>query len=484
MQRHAHTGFGGSRVVTGLLLAVAACGEPLAPSMERHEPLVPQFGLGPVPAILIIEDLGPYLGGSSSAANAINNANQITGWRATAQTSSVAYVWTPPGNVTDLGSLGQAPYTSVGHDINEAGVVVGAAGSHAFRWTPPGPMTQLASDLNAVVERAYAINNSGMAVGVISTAAIDYPVRWGSSSYSLLPLPQPYQGYDVTHGQANDINDTHKIVGIWNSKRAFYWTVGPGFTELAELPGSTRSEATAINDAGVIVGHTIVQGQPKAVRWPGHTTGAQFLGTLGGSWSRANDINDAGVIVGTSALTTGEMRAFRLPPNGFPENLGLPFGAIGAEAQGINDDGHIVGRATFPNRVVHAVVWWHYVGNTYGIEADWPQVISRSSPSPFTVALLSTDEFDALQIDTGTLSVGDNVDDDARVLRSADGALAVVERDVDGDGRADLLVSFDGAQLVATELRPRDGVVDLILKGALLDRSRGVYATGAVTVQQ
>jgi uncharacterized membrane protein len=473
--------------MVGLFLALAACAEqPTSPIAELSESPVPQLDLGPGQIVVVMEDLGPVLSATSSSANAINNTRQITGSRGIAQAGTLAYIWEPPGTVKDLGTLGLAPYTTIGHDINDAGVVVGQSGTHAFRWTPPGSMTQLALDPNSVFEAAYAVNNVAMAAGVIETTAFDYPVHWipGDPSYSLLDLPSPYKGYDAIGGKANDISNDYAIVGIWNGNQAFYWTQTGWFTDLAGLPASTRSEANAINESGVIAGYVTVQGAQRAVRWPSHQAPAQDLGTLGGSWSVANDINEAGVIVGASAIPSGAVLAFRLDPNGLPQNLGAPSGALSSRAQGINDQGHIVGTATFPNRVSHAVVWWNYSGKFIAaVEVVFPSLVSSASDT-FTVALLSTKDADALQVDAGTLTVGDGLGEDVRVLTREGGVLATERRDMNGDGRLDLVASFDGRQLVGQEVQAGADRADLVIKGALLDRRMGVYATAVVTVER
>lgn len=486
MQRHMHTRYGGSRLMLGLFLALAACADqPTAPVAELNEVSAPQFDLGPGQIIVVMEDLGPKLSSSSSFANAINSSQQITGWRHV-QGAQDAYVWEPPGNVKTLGTIGQAPYTSIGYDINDAGVIVGQAGAYAFRWTPPGPMEQLGSHASSILDAAYAVNNGGTAAGVINSG-MDWLVYWNAGDTSYIqpkhPGPAPIKGMPL-NGEAKDINNSLEMVGDYVGVQAFYWRAFPNvLTVLADLPGSIGSAANAINEAGVIVGSSTVGGEHRAVRWPSHMSPAQDLGTLGGSWSIATDINQAGVIVGSSSTASGAMRAFRLDPNGVPQNLGAPNGAIATVARGISEQGHIVGAASFPNVGNHAIVWWNFTSKSVmAVDTDFPALVMSSSQ--YSVALLSSDGVDALQIDAGTLTLGDNVGEDVRVLTSAEGTLQAVERDVNRDGRMDLVVSFPCRQLVAQEVPAGVDRADLVLKGALLDRRMGVYATAVVTVER
>mgnify|MGYP005844324043 CR=1 FL=1 len=76
--------------------------------------------------------------------------------------------------------------------------------------------------------------------------------------------------------------------------------------DLGALDGGT-SAATAINDAGVIVGGSSTDPGSHAFVWDGEMTD---LGTLGGSYSMAWDINAAGQIVGCSTTADGTTLPF------------------------------------------------------------------------------------------------------------------------------------------------------------------------------
>lgn len=84
------------------------------------------------------------------------------------------------------------------------------------------------------------------------------------------------------------------------------------------------------------------------------------------------------------------------------------------------------------------------------------------------VAILTTPAFDAAEVDPTTVTLGDDDGDDVPVAAKRNGTLFAATDDVDGDGDADLLLSFEIRALVdGGEL---DGAtVALVLNGATLD---------------
>ena len=111
------------------------------------------------------------------------------------------------------------------------------------------------------------------------------------------------------------------------------------------------TQASAINNAGQVVGWSNGYSTPRATLW--YQGVATDLGTLGGPDSKANAINNFGQIVGTASTGIGSLRPHAVLWNGTTTTdlnsfLGASAKSAGwelLEATGINDKGIIVGNA-------------------------------------------------------------------------------------------------------------------------------------------
>ena len=233
-------------------------------------------GFGDFHAYLLSEgtsfDLGT-LGGNESEALAVNRRGQVAGHsRIAGAVVKHAFLIADPGRMLDLSSLGGAGTTSIAHDVNDAGAVVGLAETssrqpHAFLWTAADGMRDLGA-LGAAPSIALGINNRAEVVG--------------------------------------------------GSGHAFLWTDKTGMVDLGTLGGRT-SCANDVNDLGCIVGvsqtaATDARGFPVTRAFLRTPDGRMLaLGTLGGEHSSAAAISedDGGVvrIAGHSHDAAGAVRA-------------------------------------------------------------------------------------------------------------------------------------------------------------------------------
>jgi probable HAF family extracellular repeat protein len=276
------------------------------------------------------------LGGSYSAAAAVNNSGQVVGQSfVSGNFAGRAFLWTAETGMRDLGNL------------------PGAAGS------PPPDRGPLNSDANAINDKGYVV---GWTEAVLFDPRVGFTYEsraflWteatGMQDLGVLGRPNPGSGF--AGSEATAVNDRGQVIGssstadsTWfdSVSHAFLWTPGRGMQDLGTLGGKS-STATGLNNNGQVVGWstttTASTSPERAFLWT-ESGGMVALGMLpGGTSSRAGGINDAGHIVGTMYFAaTDQWRAVLWTSTDIVD-LGAVTGFVSSGANAINDSGQVVG---------------------------------------------------------------------------------------------------------------------------------------------
>jgi probable HAF family extracellular repeat protein len=276
---------------------------------------------------------------------------------------------------------------------------VAAAG---YTLTDLGVLVRVSDDDDT--SRPYSISNSGQIALTNRESGAYRAFRYAGASTNLGTL-------GGNESIAAGIDAAGQVVGRSKTAagldRAFLWTPGgtngppgnPQMRDLGTLPGGAYSEASAINAAGQIVGHSQTGTGDDAVdhafRWSsgtmtdlgapvglpnsyayainstGNIVGEAFnggfsrsrafvfdgtmrtLGTLGGQSSTALAINNQNQIVGYADTLDGYTHAFLY--DGTMHDLDT-FAGIYSVARGINNSGEIVGSAFVNEDDYHAFI--------------------------------------------------------------------------------------------------------------------------------
>ena len=323
----------GILLALGVLPALAGAGEPARPAYIAY-------------------DTQP-IAGSNAGANGLSNLGWASGTSTISSGDTHAALWSP-GNVIDLGTLGGASSGVEWPVKNNHGLIVGisetdvidplAEGGFScgafldlhghtclpFLWQN-GTLTALPL-LGGNNGFATGINNAGRAVGWAETALHDptciapqvlqfEAVEWTAEAKRVLP---PLSGDSTSAATA--INDAGEIVGIsgdcdvavgrFSARHAVLWLNGHPL-KLPTLGGEGWNTPMAINNLGTVVGFSdkpgdVVNGKLKAnfqaFVWSPHSGIRQLPALSGDVLSEATGINDFGQIVGTSFPATGGSR--------------------------------------------------------------------------------------------------------------------------------------------------------------------------------
>jgi probable HAF family extracellular repeat protein len=327
-----------------------------------------------VQPLYTVQDLGTLPGGSFSYAFGINEAGKVVGAASLNESPEGAeehpFLYSG-GVMSDLGTLG-GPYAHA-VDINDADKVVGSSTTnaeaierHAFLYSG-GQMEDLGT-LGGTSSFATGINEADQVVGAATTSA-------GAEHHAFLYNSGVMSDLGTLGGPESTalaINNTGKVVGrsetseseIGNLvEHAFLYDEGatPEMQDLGTFGGSF-SFATGINDADKVVGSATLSGDAKQHTFLYNSGVMKDLGTLGGPYSYPLDINNADQVVGISTkrndpnfteypflYSGGKMRDLNslISPNS---------GWVLTNAEDINDNGYIVGKAVHEDGREHAVL--------------------------------------------------------------------------------------------------------------------------------
>lgn len=294
-----------------------------------------------------LTDLNPLLGGTRSASSGLNDRGDVVGMAGSASGSDHGFLL-HDGTLTVLSGVPTA--------INNAGQIVVRSSNHTFVLSGGG-YTDIGS-LGGSLTDGYAINDPGQIVGI---SALDRPA--GGVAHAFL-----YSGgmmQDLGNLDPTAINGNGEVVGGATlggqpTSQAFAYAAG-SVQDLGTLGGDT-SIAFGVNNRGEIVGVSTLASTPPMGITPRHAflyaNGAMTDLAPSLTNSEASAINDAGIIIGFADFNGSSRAALYQTGAVWDLNtlLDQPSALTIVSANAINSMGEIVGNAITPSGDVHAVL--------------------------------------------------------------------------------------------------------------------------------
>jgi hypothetical protein len=202
---------------------------------------------------------------------------------------------------------------------------------------------------------ARAINDSGVVVGYVTVTGNQYrPVQWinGTPSFMVTTTQNHWALPNAINSNGDVVGQMQWISGnLSQPVKPARW-LNPGTVQTLSTLG-WDGWAMDINSSRIAVGTSRATsgGQQRAVKWDAAGT-ITSLHPAAATWSRAQGINEQGEIVGVASLS-GVVRGQKWLPNGTVIDLGV---VLNAEVPEINATSETVGTATF-NSIGQAVTW-------------------------------------------------------------------------------------------------------------------------------
>ncbi|MDR1281374.1 MAG: PEP-CTERM sorting domain-containing protein [Opitutaceae bacterium] len=272
-----------------------------------------------------------------------------------------------PGGIHDIPQAAQAAFRWL---ILIVGAVVAATFASASGWGLKDNAVTLLPYSGEGPAYAPKINNSGDVAGTGYTSYTNgtpQAIVWRGGNEINLHAAFDEADLDIT--SARTINDNGVValsVTIGGTTRGMTWSGGT-FNELTiEIVGKEvhATTASAINNSGVVAGHVEFKGEGAGLRGIAVWRNGEFSflhDTTGGMYDSTplainNNGNMAGIVYANAgdpmnaAMWVSDDTTFTFV------NLGGLIGSSTSIANGINDDGLVVGRATLDG-ITRAVIW-------------------------------------------------------------------------------------------------------------------------------
>ncbi len=259
--------------------------------------------------------------------------------------------------VTELESVGSLFHITRATAVAADGTTAGSSlddslVSHAVRWDSSGQVTTLSAGNG----EAFGISTNGVVAGWQAGR------RGGLQAMTWSPPKALKPPRGAISARAVDVNATGLAVG-WSvdsigDTDAVRWD-GTRATTLVSGPGAPSiSIATAVNNAGTIVGRGDFGTAPfrRALKWQGTTM--TTLQTLGGGSDAATGISESGLITGGSLSPLDSKFHAVLWEGTTITDLGL-FGTHPTSGYGVNSCGTVVGDSVIDVGldIIDAVIW-------------------------------------------------------------------------------------------------------------------------------
>lgn len=300
-------------------------------------------------------------GGTFSRAFDINNSQQVTGMaNENPPGGTGGFLWDPLNGIQSLptpNNLNSYVAINEGGDLTGTWVFPNTDNFRAVRRNVDGsiavsPTFGGNNGLSGQTAVGEDINDNGWVTGnsLKSSQFDDRGFIWNPDSGDFIDLGTLGRNGFIN---ANAINNKNQVVGgapdpITFNQRGFIWSDLSGMSPLENLLSGNQSEATDINEHGLVVGFGDNSVRTVAVYWEG--TSATALPNLGGNFATAEAVNESGLIVGWAELPDRSERALAWK-NGQLYDLNivassmLPSDWTLRRAYGVNDHGDIVGVA-------------------------------------------------------------------------------------------------------------------------------------------